>query len=187
MASLSGRINMTPTQSKARQLNYLCLIQAAAKQCWLAQADVDSTPRENNTEQSLNQLQRYLSKLAQVSQAKKGGDTITALVCLNNGLGGFEFLFASNARQLPDMEETKRFLEDLLAYAATNPERFQQKALQKQVLWRIIEFNFNKIECYLNALHKSLDYCIVACRSLTANTGEPHPPSWNIVSSSHTY
>lgn len=187
MAPLNSRGAMTPAQSKAQQLNYLCLIQAAAKECWLAQADVDSPPHDNNTEQSLNQFQRYMSKLAQVLQAEKGSGPITALACLNNGLGGVEFIFASNARPLPQLEETKRFLEELLTYAATNPQELKPRALQKQVLWRIIKSSFNKIECYLQALRTSLDYCIHACRPLADNPGEPHTLFCKTDSISHAY
>ncbi|UKZ52914.1 hypothetical protein TrVGV298_006700 [Trichoderma virens] len=86
---------------------------------------------------------------------------MTALVCLK-GTEGPEYIFTSNYRKETELKETKSFLSNLLIFIGTNPDKLGAKPLQKQVLWRSLEFNFDKLEFYLKALTNALENCIAS-------------------------
>ncbi|KAJ4854619.1 uncharacterized protein T069G_10177 [Trichoderma breve] len=112
-------------------------------------------------DKTLTEFQKFLTKLALICDTLKGehGRTVTALVCLK-GINGPEYIFTSNFRKLTELEETKLFLSSLLTFVGTNPDSLQPKPLQKQVLWRSLVFNFDKVDFYLTSLIDVLDDCI---------------------------
>ncbi|KAH7320583.1 hypothetical protein B0I35DRAFT_459380 [Stachybotrys elegans] len=140
-----------------------CVIEAineSCKQINNAHYDIEGTG-------SLSEFEVFLCKLALVCQTQRSPDTITSLVCLKTATGGAEFLFTSNDRAAPELEKTRRFLEKLLAFVSTNPENLNPKPLQKQVLWRILEANFDKLVGYLNSLNSSLALCLEQVEAIT--------------------
>lgn len=107
----------------------------------------------------LTSFQLFLCKLAQICDTMKGGDTITALVA-QKAANGPAYLFASNNRKDMELEHTKNFLSDLLGFIGKNPNRLADKPLRKQVLWRILEFNFPRVDYYLKRILTSIGECI---------------------------
>jgi hypothetical protein len=122
--------------------------------------DVKYASPDHGWEDSLTDFQKWLCALAQISHTERGGNTITALVCLLGLNGAAEILFTSNNRKEGELESTKKFLEELLGYVVTNPDKLQPKPLEKQILWRITEANFRKVNDYLVTLLAALEECM---------------------------
>jgi hypothetical protein len=112
-------------------------------------------------DKTLTEFQKFLTKLALICDTLKGehGRTVTALVCLK-GINGPEYILTSNFRKPEELKQTKLFLSELLTFVGVNPDKLQPKPLQKQVLWRSLVFNFDKVDFYLKTLIDALDDCI---------------------------
>lgn len=164
---------MDAMSSKKQQLACLNRIQHAANQTWKVNANATSNNSGNGSDQSLTPFQRFECKLAQVIQPEKGAATIAALTCLKDANGRAEFILTSNSLKDTEIEDVVNFLRDLLTYTRDNPEDLKSKPLQKQVMWRILEFNFGKVRCYLQSLILALEQCIAECELKLngANTG----------------
>jgi hypothetical protein len=162
-------------EMKTSQLSCLFALQDAANKTWKDVAGSTPNAYRSDGDQSLTPFQKYLCKLAEVAQTEKGGETISALVCLRHPDeegGGAKFLLTSNHRRDDRLAKTTEFLHGLLEYAARNPDNLNQKPLQKQILFRVIEFDIGKFRCYLQLLLVALDGCIRECEYDTRSTGE---------------
>lgn len=144
---------------QAVQLVYLCSVFSAVNNSCKALNGISYTSGDPENDRSLTPFQVFLCKLALISDNAKGGDTITAMVALKAALGP-GYLFASNNRQDTELKNTQRFLEDLLAYVGENPEKLGDKALQKQILWRALEFNITKVRFYIGRTLALIRECI---------------------------
>lgn len=161
MSSISTSYNpVAPKANLSSQLAHLCVLQAAANWACKVRSDVKYASRDSVWDQSLNDFQKFLCKLAQVCHSEKGGKTMTALACLLDVNGGGNFVFTSNLRKEPELESTKKFLEELLGYVASNPQKLEPKAFQRQILWRCLRFGFAKVDGYLTTLTIMLEKCI---------------------------
>jgi hypothetical protein len=100
--------------------------------------------------------------MAQILDSEKGGKCATALVVLQ-GSRGPDYVFASNLRKEPELQRVKSFFTDLLRCVGDQPADYTPKAVQRQVFVRILEFNFPRLEVYLNGLTTALDACIRHC------------------------
>jgi hypothetical protein len=100
--------------------------------------------------------------MAQILDSEKGGNCATALVVLQ-GSRGPDYVFASNFRKEPELQRVKSFFSELLTYVGDQTADYNPKAVQRQVLVRILEFNFPRLEEYLNGLNTSLECCILCC------------------------
>jgi hypothetical protein len=115
----------------------------------------------------------FLNKLAQICDSKKGGDTVTALICLVGSSGGSpDYVLCSNNRSDPELDEVTAFLSDLLTFIFTNPQGLNEKPLHRQVLWRILEFNFARVSRYVGSLAKEIGNCIKYESKLGEGGGE---------------
>lgn len=100
--------------------------------------------------------------MAQILDSEKGGNCATALVVLQ-GPRGPDYVFASNLRKEPELQRVKSFFSELLKYVGDQTADYNPKAVQRQVFVRILEFNFPRLEVYLNGLNTSLECCILRC------------------------
>ena len=152
---------MTSAADKETQLACLSFLYEAVNETCRAGADVTHSSGFEYHE-NLSSTEIFLGKLAQICDSKRGGETITAVVCLK-GRDGPEYILGSNARQGSDSSNCVSYLTDLLNYVIMNPDALQDKALRKQVLWRILEFNIGRVGLYLKALFETLERCIDNC------------------------
>lgn len=104
----------------------------------------------------------YVSKLAQVVDNKRGGDTVTSFVVLKD-YEKTNFKFCSNQRDTVELEEAKVFVENLLTLIKDGSHGSSAKSLLKRVLWHILLFNIPRIAFYLKALTEALQHCIEDC------------------------
>ncbi|RFU73328.1 hypothetical protein TARUN_8920 [Trichoderma arundinaceum] len=162
--SSSSASHLTTSLNRAalEQLSHLCILLAAANKSCMKRDGIKYASGDSGKGAPLTEFQQYLSKLALICDTEKGKFTMTALACLE-GAKGPEYVFASNYRKPMELEDTKKFLERLLDYIVTNPEKHKPKTHKKQVLWRILEFNFGKLDYYLGTLVTVLDCCINEC------------------------
>lgn len=158
------------TEDKNVLLIQLCVLLYAINKSCQALRGIPYTSGDPENERGLNSFQLFLCKLAQICDTNKGGDTITALVALKaaNGPG---YLFASNNRREMELKDTQSFLQGLLEYVGRNPEGLGKKAMQKQILWRALEFNFPKVEFYINHALAAIEECIALHVQFEHNSG----------------
>ncbi|KAK1977109.1 hypothetical protein LZ30DRAFT_753056 [Colletotrichum cereale] len=161
---------MESTNDKDLQLFYLSSLFGAVNESCRKINNVTYSSGNSPGHRVLSPFQIFLCKLAQICDTEKGGDTITALVALKaaNGPG---YLFASNNRKAADLDSTRKFLGDLLDFVGRNPEDLAEKALKKMVLWRILEFNFPRVNYYLKRIVASV---VTRLRLIEANATFPH-------------
>ncbi|KAH8130406.1 hypothetical protein FP744_10009292 [Trichoderma asperellum] len=160
-SSSTSRIAILLNEKKLKQLSYLGLLLVAMNKACIAREGIAYMSGSGSKGKPLTEFQKFLTKLALICDTVKGeyGRTMTALVCLR-GINGPDYIFTSNFRKEAELEEAKSFLSSLLTFVGTNPDSLMPKALQKQVLWKILVFNFSKLEFYLGALVDALDNCI---------------------------
>lgn len=158
--------NRTPLTPEESFKLYLPLgVEAAAKRIFKGQQGIfnGSPEPENEALYSLEHAFRsLLCKLAQVVDNRKGGDTVTSFVALQE-YGKTNFLFCSNQRREDDLKDTASFVKSLLVFIRDKPNGIGPKPLLKRVLWRIVLFNVPRIGFYLDALTKALEDCIADC------------------------
>ncbi|KZL80874.1 hypothetical protein CI238_01917 [Colletotrichum incanum] len=159
--------NVGPTNGKVVQLFYLCSLFAAVNESCKDMNNITYSSANSDNDRAPTPFQVFLCKLAQICDTEKGGDTITALVALR-GANGPAYRFASNNRKKTELDDTKKFLSDLLDFVGKNPDGLAEKPLKKQVLWRILEFNFPRVDWYLKRVVISIGECIE--KSLSAET-----------------
>ncbi|KAJ3540883.1 hypothetical protein NM208_g4859 [Fusarium decemcellulare] len=155
---------MAVNNEQQKQYRCLCIVLQAVNETCKTRSDIRYASSSTCSDAFLTGYQKLLCKLAQLLDNEKGGDSITALVALK-GSRGPDYLFVSNARKTPELERTKLFFSQLLEYVGGNPEELAPKALQKQVLVRIFEFNLPRLEVYLNELSTALEACIDCCQN----------------------
>lgn len=174
-SSSTSRIAVRLNESNQEQLSYLCLLLVAVNKACMKREDTIYISGSGIKSKTLTEFQKLLTMLAMICDTLKGdhGRTVTALVCLK-GINGPEFILTSNCRKQAELEETKLFLCNLLTFVGTNPDKLQQKPLQKQVLWRSIVFNFDKVNIYLSSLIDALDTCI-DCECQRGSVGQYKP------------
>lgn len=163
-------VSVTPSSTQGMQYHCLCVVLHAVNETCKSRGEIQYASGETLSDASLTDYQKFLCKLAQVCDSTKGGSTITALVALK-GSQGPDYVFASNCRKRAELENTKVFLFNLMHYVGTNPQSLAQKALQKQVLWRILEFGFPKLDIYLRGLLPALAFCIRYCENSGGSVG----------------
>lgn len=174
-SSSTSRIAVRLNESDLEQLSYLCLLSVAVNKACMKREGTTYMSGSGNKNKPLTEFQKFLTKLAMICDTLKGehGRTVTALACLK-GINGPEYIITSNFRKLTEFEETKLFLSNLLTYVGTNPDKLQPKPLQKQILWRSLAFNFDKVDFYLRTLIDTLDLCI-DCESRKGSVGQYKP------------
>ncbi|KAF4957336.1 hypothetical protein FSARC_11335 [Fusarium sarcochroum] len=164
MNSSVNQISMTLSNRQQKQYRCLCIVLQAVNETCKTRNGIRYTSGDTCSDASLTDYQKFLCKLAQICDNEKGSACITALVALKGPLGP-EYLFVSNSRKTSELERTKVFLFDLIEYVGSNPERLAPKALQKQILGRIFEFNFPRLVVYLKQLCAALEGCISCCQN----------------------
>ncbi|KAK2057587.1 hypothetical protein LY76DRAFT_92067 [Colletotrichum caudatum] len=161
---------MDRINEKDLQLFYLSSLFCAVNESCRKMNNVTYSSGDYRGDRVLSPFQKFLCKLAQVCDAEKGGDTITALVALRAADGPL-YHFASNGRKPSELESTKNFLSDLLGYVGRNPDGLAEKPLKKQVLHRILEFNLPRVLFYLKRVIASVGECIIATTHSSATQG----------------
>jgi hypothetical protein len=173
MSSYSNQTPMALDIVQQRQYQCLCIVLQAVNETCKRMGDNSTSFGSTCSDAPLTDFQKALCKLAQTLDSEKGGNCVTALAVLK-GLRGPEFVFASNSRKVPELETTKVFLSELIeyvgSYADKSLDKNATKAVQKQVLTRILKFNFPRLEEYLKGLNAALECCIAFCE-------DPQQPS----------
>ncbi|KAK2611938.1 hypothetical protein QQS21_002044 [Conoideocrella luteorostrata] len=145
---------------KLTQLTYLCVLLGALNETYKSIENRKYSSGSPIRDVSLTKFQVFLNLLAQILDTRKGNTTITALACLT-GPNGAEFVFCSNSRKEPELEHSKTFLSELLEFVSTNPDQCTAKPLLKQVLWRILAHNSEKLAFYLKSFSNAVEDCIM--------------------------
>lgn len=171
MGSYGNRTSVASSEDQQRQYQCLCIVFQAVNETCKTRSDIKYASGDTCSDASLTEYEKFLCKLAQVCDSAKGGDTITALVALK-GCQGPDYLFASNKRKSAELERTKVFLSELIGYVGDNPEKLALKTLQRKVLGRILEFNFSRLNFYLERLLSSLAVCISYCQDSKKGDGK---------------
>jgi hypothetical protein len=150
----------------------IVLEQALVEVCKARQADYHKPPNQRSSSSSSNieAFQGFLDKLAQVCDNQRGGKTVTAFSVLDD-LDGVEYIFGSNDREHSERLKVQEFAESLLTLVGKSNSDLQGKGLKKKVLWKILLFNFPRIEAYLTTLLKVLDKCLAECRDQHLQAG----------------
>ncbi|KAH7232937.1 hypothetical protein BKA59DRAFT_559904 [Fusarium tricinctum] len=173
MSSYSNQTPMALEIEQQRQYQCLCIVLQAVNETCKRMGDNSTSFGSTCSDAPLTDFQKALCKLAQTLDSEKGGNCVTALAVLK-GLRGPEFVFASNSRKVPELETTKVFLSELIeyvgSYADKSLDKNATKAVQKQVLTRILKFNFPRLEEDLKGLNAALECCIAFCE-------DPQQPS----------
>lgn len=165
MESTIKRVPVPIDESKLVEFQNLCIVFTAVNETCKARNEIKYSSGDSTNDVSLTEMQKFLCKLAQVCDTRKGGDTITALVALK-GARGPEFLFTSNSRKTAELEDTRQILLYILQYVGANTGKLGSKVIQKHVLWKILEFNYPKLDLYLKGLNSALDQCISECQRM---------------------
>lgn len=174
-SSTTSRELVVYDEEKTAQISSLCLLSGALRETCKARNDIRYCSGDGGArDDSLGEVDKFLCKLASFCDTQKGGSTMSALVCLRRA-DGPEYLFTSNCRNESELEQTKIKLTELLEYVFENPKDLEEKALRKQVLWRILEPSFNKVSFYIRALAQSVDECIVLVQSSKGPEGQSTP------------
>jgi hypothetical protein len=149
---------------KDAQLVYLCILRIAANESCRDMNNIKYASGNSNAEYNLTPLQVFLCKLAQICDTRRAGETITAMVALKGAEGtkGPAYLFASNNCKEAELHGTKEFLVDLLG-DVRNLDNLADKALQRHVLWRVLEFGFYRVESHIKHLLEAIAGCIEKC------------------------
>jgi hypothetical protein len=165
MSSPASSSSLDTSDDQLIQLLYLGTLHAAINETCKERNNIKYASGTANPAASLPELEKFLCKLALICDTTKGGTTVTSLVCLK-GRKGPEYVLASNQRKEGELKDTVAFLSDLLDLvaeaekpAATSKKSLIPKPLQKQVLWRILEFNAPRIGIYLKDLVSALEGC----------------------------
>ncbi|KAH7363545.1 hypothetical protein B0T11DRAFT_353880 [Plectosphaerella cucumerina] len=146
------------------QLVYLCTLRTAANESCRDMNNIKYASGNSNADHHLTPFQIFLCKLAQICDTRRGGDTITAMVALKGteGTKGPTYLFASNNRKEVELHGMKELLVDLLS-DVRNLGNLADKALQRHVLWRVLEFGFDRVESHIRHLLDAIAGCIEKC------------------------
>ncbi|KAK2039681.1 hypothetical protein LZ31DRAFT_505792 [Colletotrichum somersetense] len=177
---------MDRINEKDLQLFYLSSLFCAVNESCREMNNVTYSSGDYSGDRVLSPFQKFLCKLAQVCDAEKGGDTITALVALK-AADGPEYHFASNGRKPSELDSTKNFLSGLLDYVGRNPEGLAEKPLRKQVLWRILEFNFHRVTFYLRSIAVSVGKCIASIHSSATQGGTDMVARLRLIEANATF
>jgi hypothetical protein len=162
MSSSNNQASKALNSKQQRQYQCLCILLQAVNETCKLRSDIRYSSGKSRSYALLTEFQKLICKIAQILDNEKGGDSATALI-VAKGLCGPDYVFASNFKKAPELERAKSFLSDLLEYVGSNPDELTPKALQKQVFDRILEFNFLRLDAYLNGLGTALQSCIDNC------------------------
>ncbi|KAM5360951.1 hypothetical protein ACJZ2D_013405 [Fusarium nematophilum] len=159
------RVPVPLNQEIHLRLVSLCILLVAINEACKAKNHVSYSSGHTDHDSRLSDYQKFLCKLTQICDIQKGGDTVTALTVLK-GPQGPNYLFTSNNRKPMEFDQARDFLSELLDTVGRNPNRMNAKPLKKHVLWRILEFNFPRLEQYLKFLGAAIEDCIEDCERL---------------------
>ncbi|KAI9149077.1 hypothetical protein HJFPF1_11124 [Paramyrothecium foliicola] len=142
---------------KAAQIYHISTLSLAIKSACKVNANDVYRAGPGSNEAALASYPMFLQKLAQICDFQKGGGTEIALTALKTKESA-DYWIISNSKH--GTEQAAKFLGTLLREVGANPGKIKEKALQKRVLWSILEFNFERINIYLKTFCKVLDECI---------------------------
>ncbi|KAF4336731.1 hypothetical protein FBEOM_9399 [Fusarium beomiforme] len=162
MSSSTNQTAMFLNDKHQNQYRCLCIVLQAVNDTCKHRNDIRYSSGSSCSDASLTDYQKVLCKMAQILDNEKGGNCATALVVLQ-GPNGPDYVFASNLRKETELQRVKSFFSELLGYVGDQPAGYNPKAVQKQVFGRILEFNFPRLEVYLNGLSTALDSCMEDC------------------------
>lgn len=162
MSSSTNQTAMALSGEHQRQYQCLCIVLQAVNETCKHRNDIRYSSGSSCSDASLTDYQKLLCKMAQILDSEKGGNCATALVVLQ-GSRGPDYVFASNLRKEPELQRVKSFFSELMRYVGDQPADYKPKAVQRQVFVRILEFNFPRLEVYLNGLSTALESCILDC------------------------
>lgn len=163
---------MTLNEEHRKQYRCLCILLQAINETCKQRADIRYSSGSSCSDASLTDYPKLLCKITQILDSEKGGNCATALVVLQGSLGP-EYVFSSNFRNESELQRVKSFLSDLLEYVGEQPADFNPKAVQRQVFVRILEFNFLRLEVYLDGLTTALESCIHQCERSSESDSKP--------------
>ncbi|KAF9772286.1 hypothetical protein IL306_010018 [Fusarium sp. DS 682] len=108
----------------------------------------------------------FLHKLAGTCDSTKGGTTVTSVAILEED-DKYKYVFASNQISDRELGDTQDFLTTVLGrlcdFHKLSAER--KKAVESELLKKIVAFNSSRINCYLAALKtKNIVECLEYCR-----------------------
>ncbi|KAL4724749.1 hypothetical protein ACLX1H_008194 [Fusarium chlamydosporum] len=156
MSSSTNQTVMALNSEQQKKYQCLCIVLQAVNETCKVRKDIRYSSGSSCSDASLTDFQKLLCKMAQILDSEKGGNCATALVALQ-GPGGPDYVFSSNLRSEPELERVKSFFSELLRYVGGQPADYNPKAVQRQVLVRILDFNYPRLEMYLNGLPGRLD------------------------------
>lgn len=107
-----------------------------------------------------------VNKLAHICDYVPHGDTITALVALEEN-GKVTYVFASNGRNDSSLPQVERDITGILTVLKNNLEseaKLGDQVLYDRLLRRILALNEARVQSYLNSLLDSMKECIKAAR-----------------------
>ncbi|KAF4451674.1 hypothetical protein F53441_5353 [Fusarium austroafricanum] len=162
MTTSVNQKTMSLSNEQQRQYQCLCIVLQAVNETCKQMSDIRYSSGSSCSDALLTDFQKFTCKMAQILDNVKGGNSATALI-IAKGLHGPDYVFASNSRKTAELERAKSFLSDLIAYVGDNPDGLTLKGLQKRVFDRILEFNFLRIDVYLDGLSTALECCILCC------------------------
>jgi hypothetical protein len=189
MSSPASSSSLDTSDDQLIQLLYLGTLYAAINETCKERMNIKYASGTANPAASVPELEKFLCKLALICDTTKGGTTVTSLVCLK-GHKGPNYVLTSNQRKEGELKDTVAFLSDLLELVAkakkpeaTSPKSLIPKPLQKQVLWRILEFNAPRIGIYLNDLVSALERCRSDSSPIGSTVGQFHSNNNNFLDS----
>ena len=123
----------SPAADSRLQIFCLSVLIKACIEVFRQHDSILSTSTDTGAQVSSSDLELCLGKFAQIIDSKKGGDTISSLICLKSSDSNPEYILCSNNRSDAELESTVTYLSDLLQYIATNPERLGTKPMKKRI------------------------------------------------------
>lgn len=163
MSSSANQTAMALNSEQQKKYQCLCIVLQSINETCKRRKDIRYSSGSSCSDASLTDFQKLLCKMAQILDSEKGGNCATALVVLQ-GACGPDYVFASNLRKEPELKRVKSFFSELLRYVGDQPDNCSSKAVTRQVLARILEFNFPRLEIYLNGVNNALTACIDHCK-----------------------
>ena len=123
-------------------------------------------------------FQAFVYKLGHVCDSIPGGDTVTSFTILRRGgsPGGVDYWFASNQRTHEELTTTATFIKTLLLTVGQDADTQVEKiVLQRNLLARILQFNYCRVVVYLRQLRAQAVECLDRCDPSSARDGKHNP------------
>lgn len=136
----------------------------------------------------------FVNKLGQFCDVKKGGDTVTSVVILQDDTG-VEYCFTSNQRTRSSFEASKRFLSDhILGVLGSTPDDHlddtdRMSRVCSGMLRKVLAHSRWRIKAYIATLAQHIGFCIDICNGESAREGgcSPFFVFFHICSPSNKY